>query len=396
MVRINTNLIQKILITLPLFWIVTVQVWLGQGNKPLAAITLFIAACCTLLYKKNKEVRHKHNWFEDGWIWILLLLSVFAVASYELHGFSSQELRATLIGLVFFLVYRNGFVKLPDIQNLCITSVVSSTILVIYHIFFLSVDRMSLPSNALVIASIQGFSVILLLALSCISYEGKRPKIMAILAFIGFLSMFLVGSRGPLLAVIIIGLVVLFKMMIQHRQYKVLFGVIAMVVFSVFLMSKYDVVSERIDYSLHEYHEISQGNMDTSIGLRLQMYQAGFDFFVDSPLLGIGGDKEAQLDKLSFTPTNSGKRFIVNAHLHNNYIDKAASSGLVGIALLMLSLMYPLFNSRYKLSPIVLLPVVYFSLMCLFDSPFRNGDLAVMYFVFIGVLLKLQVRTEAQ
>ncbi|MEZ8806989.1 MULTISPECIES: O-antigen ligase family protein [Vibrio] len=395
MVRINTNLIQKILITLPLFWIVTVQVWLGQGSKPLAGITLLIAACCALLYRKNRGGSEKHNWFEDGWIWILLLLSVFAAISYELHGFSSQELRATLIALVFFLFYRNGFVKLSDIQNLCITSVVSSTILVIYHIFFLSVDRMSLPSNALVIASIQGFSVIMLLALGCISYEGKMPQAIATSAFIGFLSMFFVGSRGPLLAVIIIGLVVLFKMMIENRQYKTLLGSSVMVVFSVFLMSKYDVVSERIDYSLHEYHQISQGNMDTSIGLRLQMYQAGFDFFVDSPLLGIGGDKEAQLDKLSFTPTNSGKRFIVNAHLHNNYIDKAASSGLVGIALLMLSLMYPLFNSRYKLSPIVLLPVVYFSFMCLFDSPFRNGDLAVMYFVFIGVLLKLQVRTEA-
>jgi len=392
MVRINTNLIQKILITLPLFWIVTVQVWLGQGSKPLAGITLLIAVCCAFLYRKNKE---KHDWFEDGWVWILLLLSVFAVVSYELHGFSSQELRATLIGLVFFLFYRNGFVKLSDIQNLCFTSVVSTTVLVAYYIFFLSGDRGSLTSNALIFASIQGFAVVLLLALGCISYEGKRLKTMAIFAFIGFLSMFLVGSRGPLLAVISIALVVLFKMMMQHRQYKALLGISAMVVFSVFLMSKYDVVSERIDYSLHEYHEISQGNMDTSIGLRLQMYQAGFDFFVDSPLLGIGGDKEAQLDKLSFTPTNSGKRFIVNAHLHNNYIDKAASSGLVGIALLMLSLMYPLFNSRYKLSPIVLLPVVYFSFMCLFDSPFRNGDLAVMYFVFIGVLLKLQVRKEA-
>ncbi|MFA0240256.1 MULTISPECIES: O-antigen ligase [Vibrio] len=392
MVRINTNLIQKILITLPLFWIVTVQVWLGQGSKPLAGITLLIAACCALLYRKNKE---KHDWFEDGWVWILLLLSIFSTISYELHGFSSQELRATLIALVFFLFYRNGFVKLSGIQNLCFTSVVSTTVLVAYYIFFLSGDRGSLPSNALVIASIQGFSVILLLALGCVSYEGKRLKTMAILAFIGFLSMFLVGSRGPLLAVISIALVVLFKMMIQHRQHKTLFAVSVIVIFSVFLMSKYEVVSKRIDYSLHEYHEISQGNMDTSIGLRLQMYQAGFDFFVDSPLLGIGGDKEAQLDKLSFTPTNSGKRFIVNAHLHNNYIDKAASSGLVGIALLMLSLMYPLFNSSYKLSPIVLLPVVYFSLMCLFDSPFRNGDLAVMYFVFIGVLLKLQVRKEA-
>ncbi|MEZ8720202.1 O-antigen ligase family protein [Vibrio pomeroyi] len=367
--------------------------WLGQGSKPLAAIVVLIAAFCALLYRKSGEI---HNWFEDYWLWIMLLLSIFAVISYELHGFSSQELRATLIGLVFFLFYRNDVVKLSDIQSLCITSVISSTVLVVYHILFLSGDRDSLPSNALIIASIQGFSLIVLLALGCVSYEGKRPKVMAILAFMSFLSMFLVGSRGPLLAVIFIGLVVLFKMMIQHRQYRALFGISAMIVFSVFLMSKYEMVSERIDYSMHEYHEISQGNMDTSIGLRLQMYQAGLDFFVDSPLLGIGGDKEVQLDKLSFTPTNLGKRFIVNAHLHNNYIDKVASSGLVGFALLLLGLMYPLFNSRYKLSPIVLLPVVYFSFMCLFDSPFRNGDLAVMYFVFVGVLLKLQVRTKAQ
>ncbi|MFA0026451.1 ligase, partial [Vibrio sp. 10N.261.49.A5] len=71
------------------------QVWLGQGSKPLAGITLLIAACCALLYRKNRGGSEKHNWFEDGWIWILLLLSVFAAISYELHGFSSQELRAT-------------------------------------------------------------------------------------------------------------------------------------------------------------------------------------------------------------------------------------------------------------------------------------------------------------
>lgn len=393
MTKINTSTIQKILIILPLFWIIAVQFWLSQGSKPLVAITLLIAICSAVLYRENRKT---HNWFEDAWIWIMFLLSIFATISYELHGFSSQELRATVIGLVFFLFYRNGVVKLLDIQNLCIMSVISSTLLVAYYIFMLSGDRYSLPSNALILSSIQGFAVILLLALNLISYQGKSPQVMITAAFIGFLSMFFVGSRGPLLAVFVIALAILLKMLIRDRQYKVLLIISIMIVFSTFLMSKYKVVSERVDYTLHEYQQMSKGNMDTSIGLRLQMYQAGIDFFVDRPLLGIGGDKEDNLDKLSFTPTEAGKQFIVNAHLHNNYIDKAASSGLMGVVLFMLVLMYPLLNSRYRLSPIVLWPVVYFAFICLFDSPFRNGDLAVMYFIYIGVLLKLQERTDTQ
>lgn len=392
MTKINTGVIQKILTTLPLFWILVVQFWLGQGSKPLVAITLLVAICSAILYSKNRE---GPNCFEDAWVWIMLLLSFFAAISYEFHGFSSQELRATMIGLVFFFIYRNGVVKLVDIQNLCILSVLSSTVLVIYYIFILSGNRDNLPSNALILASIQGFSIILLLALNCVAYQGKRPKVIASMAFISFLAMFFVGSRGPLLTVLIIVLAVLIKMLIRDRQYKGLFSISVMIIFSIFVMSKYNVVSERIDYTLHEYQQVSQGNMDTSIGLRLQMYQAGIDFFVDSPLLGIGGDKEDNLDKLSFIPTASGEQFIVNAHLHNNYIDKAASSGLVGVVLFMLVLMYPLFNSKYRLSPIVFLPVVYFAFICLFDSPFRNGDLAVMYFVYIGVLLKLQESKDA-
>lgn len=379
---------KKAILYIPLIWIFAGLMWLPQGNKPLVVIMLI---CSVFLFIKEKleGLRNKVN--NDMWLKLIFFGMFFGCVSYYYYGFSSQELRALIIGGVFFLVYDEKHIKMKDVQYLLFIGAISATVLSLYVVFILHGDRYDLPSNAVPLASHQGFIAISLVSLLFFDFEGKDNRGIVVSTFLTFSSLFITASRGPIvvLAMMLISISILsiFKKGISRKMLAMSVVVISII----FYMGGF-LLQDRMLDTIQEIELIRQGYLDTSIGLRIQMLVAGVETFLSNPMFGVGsvGLQNFAGDFFDYTP--SAISFITNGHLHNNYIDKLAVSGLVGFFVFSLLLIYPLYKSYYTEGNerlLVILPVTYFILISLFDAPFRNGDTAVLYLVMVGVYMSL-------
>jgi len=101
--------------------------------------------------------------------------------------------------------------------------------------------------------------------------------------------------------------------------------------------TKVDVVHYRIDSVLSDLTAYSNGNKDTSTGLRLQLYLAAIHLFIEHPIFGIGpGEFPQIMPSLAaggmLTPLGSAAG---TSEVHNEILHKCAETGLVGLTAIL-------------------------------------------------------------
>lgn len=97
-------------------------------------------------------------------------------------------------------------------------------------------------------------------------------------------------------------------------------------------------VQKRAQETLSEYQRISQGNLETSIGHRIQMWHTALFIVSERPVFGLGLDTEKRKAlSLDFLKEHHYKPSVLTRydHLHNLYLNEAAAFGLVGLATLL-------------------------------------------------------------
>ncbi len=382
------------LVIFPLVWLYAGMIWLPQGSKPLVAIVL-ISFFFMIFIEGAKELFEGVK--RNIWFWIIAISSFFAITSYQFHDYSSQEMRALLISLFFLFLCSTHRVSLLNIQWLLLISSLSSVILSFIYAFYFDYGRDGLPTNAIPLATHQGYLALTLLGLLCVDFIGKNKVIILSSVALLVFSMVITESRGPLIGLILVLLLILSRLFIKKKASRYVIIFLASVMMLTILIS-FDLFSSRFEQTFGELHKIANGNLDSSIGLRLQMYFAGWEVFKEYPIFGSGGIHLEDIKGLGLTEL--GTYYVTTGHLHNNFIDKLAISGLVGFSFLLLVFFYPIyFAFKYsgKYSPIILYPTVFWIFSCLSDAPFRNGDTAVLYFISIGLFIsaiKLESRNE--
>lgn len=372
-------------------WFFSGMIWMYQGSKPLVGFVVVLLLSSLPWLKGNAKAL-----FDGGpynrWLHLLFITALFIVGSYLTYGASSQELRSLLVACVFLFAIKDMKLSLRHLQTLLFISSISAFILTVYFVYILQVDRMGLPTNPIPLASHYSLLILLALAMTQIQYQDKnRVVLYAAAALCGFALMY-TESRGPILACVAV-VVLLFGLRLWRQFCLKQFLILIAIASLAGIVAMY-LLAERIDYTLGEVDRIARGDLDSSIGLRLQMYVAGWEIFKNHPWLGVGRvlPEHVQGSEL----TELAYRFVTNGHLHNNFIDKLASSGGTGFTLLALALCLPCYfaytlPSQYR--ALIVLVCVLYILLCMLDSPFKNGDTAVLYFVTIGLLLKV-ISTE--
>ena len=196
----------------------------------------------------------------------------------------------------------------------------------------------------------------LALVMGCMSMAGlgwfkQRANWQIALPFIallcGLLASVLSIARGGWLAVPF--LIILFfwyiKSLFSFRQ-KTISAVLLLLFFGLVYVLPQTGVSRQVDRtmtSLQQYSdsEITSTKRGTSVGTRLEMWQASWEMFTENPLLGVGWghyQEQAQLQ------VDQGLRNRVAAafdHPHSEYFLALASGGVIGIAALMLLFLMP-------------------------------------------------------
>ncbi len=167
--------------------------------------------------------------------------------------------------------------------------------------------------------------------------------------FAGLSTSLLSGARGGWLAVPVVVVMSLYvRSRGKSRRWKVLMPLAAVAILaSVYAFSP--TARERIDMVSSDLTQYSQGNKDTSLGVRLQLYEAALTLISRHPVFGLGG--EGFRDAMSslagegvITPVAAqfGK-----GETHNELLAYVANYGVVGgLALLAIYVVPAMFFWR--------------------------------------------------
>jgi O-antigen ligase len=222
----------------------------------------------------------------------------------------------------------------------------------------------------------------------------KKNWIASMLCFlglcVGFVSIVLSGSRGPILASILIfvALLVHFFTKIPSNNKKTPFiliftGFILLAMLSAFNSPIFDPIKNRFERGVVNVATgFQEGKRQaTSAGLRLDMWEASLVTIYDHPFTGIGAGNHAQY----FSTLNQEKRIDINInslmkfnHLHNDVVQAWVSMGIIFGTLFLLYILYLLiffaYQMKYKESSIIGLFVCIAFILCgLTDVPAHSA-----------------------
>ncbi|HXZ08920.1 MAG TPA: O-antigen ligase [Paraburkholderia sp.] len=199
--------------------------------------------------------------------------------------------------------------------------------------------------------------------------------------FAGLAASLMTGARGGWLAVPVILVLSLYvRSRGKSRAWKVLMPLAAVVVLAgVYGFST--TVRERVDAASSDLTQYSQGNKDTSLGVRLQLYEAALTLIKRHPVIGLGSDgfsdaMNSMADEGALTPVAAqfGK-----GETHNQLLAYVANYGLIGgVALLAIYVVPGMF---------------FWSCMSTRSGPARRAALMGLAFVVAFFIFGLTVET---
>ncbi|MFG6178952.1 O-antigen ligase family protein [Halomonas sp. THAF12] len=178
--------------------------------------------------------------------------------------------------------------------------------------------------------------------------RGERLALVAVLG--GFLASLLSGTRGGWVALpLLLGLCYLawrwlpvgtVRPAAPWRRFTMIMGLLMLMVVTAVPISG---VTSRLERAVEDFQAYQQGEeRDGSVGLRLEMWRAGYRLFLERPVTGWGeGRLEAARDDM-VARGDLHPGVSVFDQLHSDTIDTAARRGLLGLVVLGLFYGVPL------------------------------------------------------
>jgi len=225
---------------------------------------------------------------------------------------------------------------------------IGSGLIASWQTFFLGMVRAEGHTNSIQFGNISMLFGLLCLAsigwcLSQAHHKNKWLMLMGLGFIAGFLGSILSGSRGGWIGLPFTALV-LYKSFQPWINKKLLVTLIAASLLLITLI--YGVpqtgVQMRIKQAISNIETYQDGNANTSVGLRFEMWKGATLLFLEKPLTGWSEPGyQAKMNELADQKiiTDNARRF---GHAHNEYLDVAAKRGIVGLIVLLLMYLWPI------------------------------------------------------
>ncbi|MCD9499454.1 O-antigen ligase family protein [Photobacterium carnosum] len=386
---IEINMFKKYLINglilLPFIWLSTGLLILRNGDKTMVAMVIISLITTLLVYGLTTL---KTNISTNKLLWLLCVICGYFLFSYYYHGLSSREIRAFIAATLFLAVFPSSLLTRKMVIIFTITSAGISFCYAFYFTFYLGLGR-SWPLNPIPYGTMQAGISIMTLSL-CLTSINNKEKVVTFLAFLlSSYGLIMSESRGVWLG-FIFALTVIFVVFITTKKIKITWRsvVIAIILIGgVSIISK-PLISQRLSQTHQEYSDIKSGDLNTSIGLRLQMWQSAPMLIEHHELLGQGNQYLTSLDNLYHQGRISKSLYEAQPpHFHNQYVDYMVKKGIVGLILLLCLLILPLRllkNASTLQRYITISLVSLFAVASLTDVPLNHGQTIFMYIFWLG------------
>ena len=372
------------LILLPIIWTFT-GMFLYPNGKKFMVVLIIISTITSFFFYGLKNI--KCNLKYNKLLWLLGASSILAIVADIYYGFSSSQLRAFISVFIYLTILPPTVTKKINLKYLTILGSITSTIYVFIQVYILEVGR-SWDINPLPYATFIA-SIAILTFYFLLESKNIKQRIQWLLIFIStLLPLFYSQSRGLWLAVAVTILVLLLKSILTKNKITWLFILIVTII-TLTLMTQLDTVTKRVEITKNEVLQIFNGNLHTSIGARLQLWQAAPHLINDSPIIGLG-DTHVERKKELAKQNIISEQIIIFTHYHNQFIDAVVRYGVIGLSLLLCTIALPIYyffknNSEHKW-PGALIVLIY-TIASLTDVPFHHAQTLTLYFLIIYITL---------
>ncbi|MBD1177534.1 O-antigen ligase family protein [Vibrio cholerae] len=348
--------------------------------------------CLYALIKYGKEIKDNYNSQLKSFLicgfGVVVVYSIYHVIRED--GFS---LARTLITSLAYLI----FVPWKRINPKVVYYIISIAAIVcglnaFYERYALNIYRIGIATNPIPYALFVSF-----LVLSCLYLLlNSQSKVLKLLASIGGLlslsAIIMTDVRGVILF-LPVAIIYLVITTIKPIWKYYIASILSIILLSgVFYTIFQPEINARIVQTQNEIALIKQGNLTSSIGIRLDLWMHGVDIIAQNPIFGVG---DSGLQESLSRMTNRGAA--IQPHLHNQYLDFLARYGIVGtlvIFLFCLALVLNFNNSGFEYigNPLVNSMLMMLIFAGLTDVPLHHTHIIYLLTILCGLLIRFSER----
>lgn len=382
--NLNKKKLLELVTSLPILWVFT-GLFLYPNGKKLMVVLVLISAITSVYLFGIKSILD--NIKANKLLWVLSAYSLFSFFAKTYYGYSSSLIRGLLCLLVFLAIFPPQLASKINFKHLIIIGTITSFFFVMFNTFILHQGRMW-SINPIPYAT---FSASLSILAFHYLLQGKGFKqclLWLTTFFAAVIPLLYSQSRGLWLALAIVMTVVIIKYFFNQKKSIYLFIPFILASAIAYYFS-HDKITQRVEQTKSEIQEVIQGNLNTSIGLRLQMWKAGIILSKESPFIGLGDNHITYKEALAKKNTISTAA-VHFTHYHNQFLNDLVKYGLVGLTLLLLSITLPFYylrknNNQYTFPGLLIISI--FTIASLTDVPFQHPQTLSFYFVSLYLLL---------
>lgn len=324
--------IEQFFLLLPYIFMATGVFTLPHSDKKIV-ITFIISALFSIIYYGFKIITEN---IRKPIIIVLILSTIYTIFGYYYHPDGSRELRALLCLSVYFLIIPHEKINIKIIPYFLLISGVVSLLNVSFYTYYLSLERETGFLNPNIYGGLTGAMAVAAFSFSFVESK-KKVSLSAFLLLLS--STILTQSRTVTAVVILIALVLLLSnnhITKKNISFCTLIALLSLLLF-------HPQIQERINITKDEIISLKAGNLNTSMGLRLQMWKFAPSIIKDNLLIGVGGEHKKYLNEAhkNHSISNELYRFHPPGY-HNEIINKLVKNGLIGTVLLLLLYVIPI------------------------------------------------------
>ncbi|UJF18231.1 O-antigen ligase family protein [Vibrio sp. SS-MA-C1-2] len=212
----------------------------------------------------------------------------------------------------------------------------------------------------------------------------KNKKLMLVSFYLSFNSLLIGESRGVILAFFCAFLVILMMMSICKKiTKKHIFYIFVIIAAS--MITNYSVINKRITESRVEAVKIENSNMNSSVGLRLQMWKTAIILMQEKPIVGFGDDNIHEKQLLADQGVIT-QQVVPFYHYHNLFLNAMVKGGVIELLLVLFTLFLPFYLFKNKkmvrtIIPLSISLVLFFA--SLTDVPLTHSPIINLYFMLL-------------
>jgi len=217
----------------------------------------------------------------------------------------------------------------------CLCAVVISVFIAIIQFHYFKIDRpygmygAGFPgSGAIKFGDIS----LLLGVLAYILLSEKKLQFLSMLSVgLGFIACLYAGARGGMFAAFLCTVIWIFIKTKKISIKNTLMSIFLIGFFFIILNSVTENhILSRVTATINELSYINENKYNTSMGARLQMWQAALIIFWNSPILGVGLNNFDDALLILYKEHIISNSIIKFSHAHNEYFCSLATGGIVG------------------------------------------------------------------